>query len=92
MCCESPRVTQEPHSGIAVSGALAAGEGSAPRRCTIFRPLLSGIPILSQLCGLFLFSSSDALLNTQPPMVSVISGCLSANYVFCFSSPLRVPF
>ena len=31
--------------------------------------------LFSQLRGSFLFSSSDALLNSQPPMALIIGGC-----------------
>ena len=56
---------------MAVSGALAVGEGGGLRR--IYRFVL-----LSQLCGSFLFSSSGARLIHQPPMASIIGGCLPA--------------
>ena len=80
-CCISPGVAQEPHSRTAVSHD--AGEGNVLRRCRICRPLFSVVP---QLCGWFLFSSSDALLNCQPPMTSIIEGyvppvCVNARHL-----------
>ena len=64
------------HFGVAVSGALAAREGGGLRR--ICRFILSVVRHLSQLCGSYLFSSSGARLIHQPPMASIIGGCLPA--------------
>ena len=58
LCCASPCATQGPHSGVVVSAALAA---DIILRCRICRPLFTVVPFLSQLCGSFLFSSSDTI-------------------------------
>ena len=63
-------------SGVAVSGPLAAREGGGLR--IICRFMFSVVLLLSQLCGSYLFSSSGARLIHQPPMTSIVGGCLPA--------------
>ena len=63
-------------SGVAVSGPLAAREGGGLR--IICRFMFSVVLLLSQLCGSYLFSSSGARMIHQPPMTSIVGGCLPA--------------
>ena len=56
--------------------SVAARESSGLRKCRMCRPSFAVIPVINQLCGSFLVSSSSALLNSRPPKAWVIGSCL----------------